>query len=133
MKRRTSLKDSYLRKLKREGIKHTWNRKGQLKRKKPLKKMSRSRRNRLKQYYPIQQEFLARPENKLCAICRVRREHGENIRQLPSTEVHHLAGRGKQLLFDTRFWAPSCFRCRMFPHDNPKKAEEWGLRIRLAK
>ncbi len=95
--------------------------------------MSRSQRNRLKQYYPVQQEYLALPENKFCAICRARREHGENIRQLRSSEVHHRAGRSGVLLFDTRFFAPSCFRCRMFPHDNPKKAEEWGLLIRLAK
>lgn len=106
-------------------------RKGKLHRKRPLKKVSRSHRNRLKKYYPIQQEFLAKPENQLCAICIARREHGEIIRQNKATEVHHAAYRYGTLLFDTKYFRPSCRRCRSWPHDNTKKAEEWGLIVRL--
>lgn len=50
-----------------------------LKRKKPLKKIARSRRRVLQEYFALSTAFLLRPENANCLICQVRREHGENI------------------------------------------------------
>lgn len=127
IKRKVSLRDSYLRRLKKEGRRVTWNRNGQIKRQKPIKKVSRSLRERLKVYQFLAAQFLALPENKLCLICTVRREHGENIVINCATEIHHLAGRIKRLLCYVPFFRASCFPCRTWPHDYPAQAREWGL------
>lgn len=118
--------DSYRKRLKEEGTKNTWDRNGKLKRKKPLKKISKSQRRKLSEYYAVQKEFLARPENRYCRICEARREHGENKLINLSTEVHHRSGRGKNLSNVSEFVA-SCNSCRLWPHTNPKLAREWNL------
>lgn len=126
--RKTSLRDSYAAKLKREGTKSVWNRNGKLTKRKPLKKVSRSQRERLKRYYTVRNEFLAQPENQNCRCCTLRRESGENIQQQAATENHHSRGRGGSLLFDTRFFVPVCYDCsRNWIHQNPSKSREMGL------
>ena len=126
LKRRVSLRDSQIRKIKDGGTVKFWTNSGKLVTRKPLKKISKSQRNRLKKYLPIAKEFLALPENQMCAICIARREHGENIRINPATEVHHRFGRGPNLT-DVRGFVASCFSCRTWPHENPRLAREWGL------
>lgn len=93
----------------------------------PLKKIAKSQRKRLRKYYPLAKEFLSRPENKFCLICTVRREHGENILINLATEIHHWAGRIGKLLCYVPYFRPSCFSCRLWPHDHPKLAREYGL------
>lgn len=126
-KPRVSIRDGFIRKLKREATKFLWNRSGQIKRKKPLKKIAKAKRHALKIYYGLSAIFLAKPENKLCIICTVRREHGENILINCATEIHHYAGRIGRLLCYVPFWKPSCRDCREWPHQNQTKAREWGL------
>jgi hypothetical protein len=114
-----------LRNLKRQATKFVWKRNG-MTRKKPLKKQSRSQRNKLKIYFAVRDAFLAREENRLCEICRRRREAGENILQNEATECHHKFGRGK-MLCEERGLISSCRYCRMWPHENPAKARALGL------
>ncbi len=128
MKRRVSLRGSYQKKLKKR--KELWKSKG-LKRKKPMRRVSRKQRSRLSEYYPIQKEFLSRPENKYCLICKVRKGLGERIRIHQATEVHHCAYRHGNLLFDTSYFAPSCKHCRSWPHENVLLAEKYGLIVRI--
>jgi hypothetical protein len=86
---------------------------------KPLKKISRSKRNKLKAYFPLANEHLA--AHPFCEACasegRVRR----------ATEVHHFQGRGGRLLTDPRFFVSSCYGCRLWFHDHPAIARERGL------
>jgi hypothetical protein len=127
LKRRVSLRDGFIRKLKHDATKTVYGRNGSIKRVKPLKKVSRSQRHRLAAYMALAEAFLKQPENKHCLICIVRREHGENILINLATEVHHWAGRIGRLLCYVPYFRPSCYRCRTFPHDHPKEARDWGL------
>ena len=93
---------------------------------KPLKKISKSQRRRLAEYYPIQSAFLR--ANPMCLCCEIRRNHGENILQQPATEVHHKRGRVGALLTDTRFFIPTCYQCgRNWIHNNPTRARQLNL------
>jgi hypothetical protein len=125
-KEKAEIRPGFLRKLKREATRFVRKRSG-LTRKKPLKKIARSRRRELAEYFALTTKFLLRPENALCLICTVRREHGENILVQVATEVHHYAGRIGRLLCYIPFFKPSCRSCRDWPHQNPIKAREWGL------
>jgi hypothetical protein len=125
-KLKVKLRDGFLRKLKREGTRFLFKR-GRLKRKKPMKKIARSRRREMGEYFALSTAFLLRPENENCLICTVRREHGENILINCATEIHHWAGRIKRLLCYVPFFRPSCRGCREWPHQNPATAREWGL------
>lgn len=120
-------RNGLIRNLRHAGTRFSWDRNGHLKRKKPIKKLSRALRSRLKVYFTLTTEFLLRPENALCLICQVRREHGENILIQPATEVHHFRGRRGRLLCWVPGFRPSCRGCRDFPHDNKKQARELGL------
>ena len=137
IKRKVSLRDSYAKKFKAEKTKIT-NRKVVVKtkhggtrsfytqvRKKPLKKISKSRREKMKTYFAVSRDFLDR--NPDCQICIVLREHGENIVVNASTETHHKFGRAGSLLADERGLVACCRNHREWPHDNPRLAREWGL------
>lgn len=87
---------------------------------KPLKKQSKSQQRRLREYYKIRAQYLR--DHPACAICLLLDQT-----PAPSTEVHHVRGRAGKLIFDTRFFAPSCRGCRDVPHNNPKWAREVGL------
>lgn len=123
LRRKESLRDGYARRLKEEGTRlrpilranGNWRFK-----RKVLKKQSRSQRERLKRYFAIRTEWLK--EHHVCIICLCR-----NQRAALATEVHHIRGRAGKLLFDTRFWAASCFGCRLWPHENPVEAREAGV------
>lgn len=127
LKRKVSLRDYMIRKLKREGTRFIRKANGVLKRVKPLKKVAKAKRNALRGYYALQAAFLSQPENQFCLICIVRREHGENILVNLATEVHHWAGRIGRLLCYVPFFRASCFRCREWPHQHAETAREWGL------
>lgn len=91
--------------------------------------MSPMQRKRIRSYIPIAKSFLARPENKYCAICKIRKLLGEKIRIHNATEVHHKALRYGTLLFNEEYFAPSCRGCRLWPHDNKTLAKEHGLLV----
>ena len=126
LKRKVSLRDALLKRLKQQGTRVLYAR-NLVKRQKPLKKLSRSKRQRLRGYYALTAEFLAQPENHNCIICTVRREHGENIPLQRATEVHHWAGRIGRLLCYVPYFRASCFSCRLWPHQNQKLAREYGV------
>lgn len=129
LNRKVSMRDAYAAKLRTEGRYTSFRRKqtGSSSRVlpcrgKPLKKISRSQRERLKRYFAIRNEWLSLPENAVCAICLVR-----GMNPAPATECHHSRGRAGKLLFDTRFWRSSCRNCREWPHENPREARELGI------
>jgi hypothetical protein len=126
-KLKVKLRDGFLRKLKREGTRFLFKR-GRLERKKPMKKVSRSQRNKLKIYFAVRDAFLAREENGDCICCKLRRERGENIRQQPATECHHKRGRCGSLISDERFFAATCYDCgRNWIHQHPEQSRDMGL------
>lgn len=127
LKRKCSIRDGMLRKLKRDGLKLVFKRNGRVKKRKPLKKQSRALRTRSRVYFALTHEFLSREENRLCEICTRRREAGENILIQPATEVHHWAGRIGRLLCYVPYFKASCFNCREWPHRHPTKARDIGL------
>ena len=114
-----------------------------------LKKVGKSQRARLAKYYPLQREFLSRPENRLCVICLCRsldshldliipilkldpvvgdgvfERSGATMRR--SEEVHHRFGRGRSNLCDERGFIASCRGCRIPVHEDIKKSRELGL------
>jgi len=95
---------------------------------KPLAKQSQRQKTRLAKYRPMARDFLAQPENEFCRCCIIRRERGEDRRVNYSTETHHKRGRAGSLLFDVRFFIPTCFDCgRNWIHQNPEKAREYNL------
>lgn len=122
---------------------------------KPKRKGIRSISKKLKKrltrdYFPLQKEFLQRPENRWCAICLARSldTHFELIRPTllitdiwrgdhvliqggatlsKSTEVHHAKSRVGSLLTDERFFLGSCRDCREFPHTHYKDARRLGV------
>jgi hypothetical protein len=126
LKRKVSLRDSFLRKLREKGTKVSYRHNG-LKRRRGIKKVSRARRTSLARYMALAGAFLSLPENRLCLICQTRREHGENILINRATEIHHYRGRRGRLLCWVPGFRPSCFGCRLWPHDYPKLAREYGL------
>lgn len=91
----------------------------------PLRKVSANQRHRNDKYFKMRAAFLSEPGNALCRICIVRQEKGEVISVNRATEIHHFSGRQGKNLF--RGFIPSCFWCRMWPHDNIAKAQEFGL------
>lgn len=93
----------------------------------PLRSASKGLKAEQAKYRKVSAIFLSKPENFLCHICKVRREHGENILINGSTEIHHYALRAGKLLCYVPYFMASCFRCREFPHQNKKRARELGL------
>jgi hypothetical protein len=127
LRRKVSLRESYARKLKREATHVIWHPNGTAKRRKPLKKISRSKRQRLRSYYAVQEEFLSRPENSSCGVCIRLRERGENILLQPATECHHMRGRAGSLLTDERYFLPCCRGHREWIHEHPRLSREMGI------
>lgn len=127
LKRRESMRDSYARRMRAAGKIGGLKARGALIRKRPPKKISNAKQLANDRYYPLQREFLARPENQWCAICQARRDAGENIQVNIATEVHHWAGRTGRLLCYVPYFRPSCFFCRTWPHDHKRRAREIGV------
>lgn len=120
LKRRMSLRESYARKQRYAAYEGKTSPRASLKRSKPLKKISKSQRNRLAAYKEVRIEYLKK--FPACAICLCR-----GMTPAPATEVHHMFGRNSSLLCDTRGFVPSCRGCRDFPHEHPKEARALGI------
>lgn len=73
----------------------------------------------LRKLYPA---FLALPGNGSCKL---------NMKGCTkkATVVHHKKGRIGDLLFDQRFWMPSCVSCNGAVESNDAEAREKGLKI----
>lgn len=86
-----------------------------LRRKKPLRRVSRKQKGRLELYYWLREPFMQ--NNPICQICGV----------APSTDCHHQKGRRGNLLFDQRYWMALCNHCHIQKvHGNVKWALENG-------
>lgn len=120
LRRKVSMRDAYAKKCKDKGIWHSTLQRTELKKGTPLKKVSKSQRRRLKEYYEVRNAFLR--DNPACLICVVR-----GLKPAPATEVHHRFGRNASLLSDVRGFVANCRSCRDWPHANPKEARELGL------
>lgn len=84
-----------------------------------LARKSKKKKEREDRYYKIQNEFL---HGKNCAICEAVKGH-----IVPAIEVHHIAGRGGDLMFDVTNFLPTCRQCREWPHRNPIEASRLGF------
>lgn len=120
LRRKSSLRESYAQKLRQAGMFTKTPLRTFLKRGKPLKKISRSQRARMARYHEVRNEYLR--THPVCGICLVR-----NQKPAPATEVHHIYGRNGSLLCDERGFCPSCFNCRLWPHENPVEARAAGV------
>jgi hypothetical protein len=80
----------------------------------PLSPVSKKRRRQLSDYSRIRKEFLIL--NKICALCK--RES--------ATDIHHVAGRWRERLNDTKKWQPLCRGCHDYIHRNPEWAYAHG-------
>tara|TARA_B100001093_G_scaffold504253_1_gene559790 strand:- start:25 stop:312 length:288 start_codon:yes stop_codon:yes gene_type:complete len=85
-----------------------------LKRKTPLRRVSKARREASKIYLTLRQSFLA--DLPLCEVCEKEK----------STDVHHKKGRGKYYL-DVDTWLSVCRKCHDRIHVNPSWARENGF------
>lgn len=83
------------------------------------KNIGRARRSNLRRskYDALSREF--KDENPICQV-RV------SCFGMPTSDVHHLKGRGIYLLV-VETWRACCTKCHRFIHRNPAKAYELGL------
>jgi hypothetical protein len=90
-----------------------------LRRKTPLKRVSKTRQKALNTYSKLRQSFLQ--ELPLCEVCPTVKMDQRN----QSTDVHHKKGRGKHYL-DVDSWLSVCRQCHDRIHVNPSWAREKG-------
>jgi len=86
----------------------------------PLAKKSAKQKTRDAIYVKVRREYLR--IHRHCRVCTI--VFGVSMR---SSEIHHMRGRNGSLLWDTRYFAPTCRACREWPHDNPELARKLGL------
>ena len=97
---------------------------------KPINNVSAKRKEEDAQYKILRQEFLSRPENKICPITG-----------WPATEIHHKRKRrgyadewarlnGITLYLDTRFWLAVSREGHQWIEDNPTESYELGYSIK---
>lgn len=122
-KEKLSLRDSYKRKL----LALPPEKRQKARQRVRLKRASKGLKAEQAKYRRLSAKFLAMPENKWCEICERRRGAGENIVRHDATETHHYAGRIGRLLCYVPYFIASCWHCRLWPHQNPKRARELRL------
>lgn len=97
---------------------------------KPINNISAKRKEEDAQYKILREEFLSRPENKICPITG-----------WPATEIHHKRKRrgyadewarinGITLYLDTRFWLAVSREGHQWIEDNPSESYELGHSIK---
>lgn len=91
-------------------------RSGPLKRKTPLRKVSKKRQKEMREYGILRKEFLSKLP--ICEVCM----------KVNSTDIHHKAGRGKHYL-DVDSWLSVCRFCHDKIHREPIWAREKGFLI----
>lgn len=89
---------------------------GPLRRKTPLKRVSKRRSKEMKEYSILRKEFLT--NLPMCEVCM----------KANATDVHHKAGRGKHYL-DVESWLSTCRTCHDKIHKEPAWAREKGFLI----
>jgi hypothetical protein len=85
----------------------------------PLRKVSRKQASLLRKYSKAKDEFLlANP------ICHTKQGRPKGC-WLRSNQVHHVAGRGQNLL-RSETWMAVCSNCHAWIHSHPKEARQLG-------
>lgn len=79
---------------------------------KKLRKVSPRQSKRIREYLKIRKKFLSQPDNILCRLC-AKEGHGRL-----ATEIHHRRGKVGALLFDVRWFLPTCWQHHRKIHDN---------------
>lgn len=82
---------------------------------KPINKVSKKRIDQNKEYSKVRDQYL-----KIFEVCEVK-----NC-MLPSSQIHHKAGRVGQLLTDVNHFLAVCDTCHKYIHDNVKWSQEYG-------
>lgn len=122
--RKTSLRDSWKRKL----LSMPPEKREKSKRYPHIKSESKRLKDERAKYRKVSAVFLARPENKWCICCTLRREVlQENITRNQATVIHHWAGRIGRLLCYVPYFKAFCSGCPPWPHEHPKEARELNL------
>ena len=102
---------------------HQWMREDkkpkEVKQRKPIKPMSKKLAKERKTYRDLREEFLARPENRFCAV----------YPSIPSCQVHHKAGRIGSRLNDTSLWLAVSDVGHRFIEEHPEIAKEKGWSV----
>ena len=88
-----------------------------LKRKTPLRRVSKKRKLQNDVYKEVREKFLAL--NPLCQVC-----------SSVASQVHHRRGRFGDRLNEVEFFLAVCFDCHHKIHMNPKWAYEKSLMVR---
>jgi hypothetical protein len=89
---------------------------GPLKRKTPLRRVSKRRSKEMKEYGILRKEFLEKLP--ICEVCM----------KAKSTDIHHKAGRGKHYI-EVETWLSTCRSCHDRIHREPSWAREKGFLI----
>lgn len=91
-----------------------------IKRKTPLRRVSNKQHGLLIKYGKLRKAYLlSHPKCEACVILG-------NREPMPSTEIHHLKGRGKYLN-DVSTFIASCRWCHRVIHNYPNTARKLGL------
>lgn len=85
-----------------------------MKRRTPMRRMSKKREAEMKEYLKLRRFFMV--ENPFCQVCFAR----------GSKDVHHVKGRGRNLN-KTETWRAVCRSCHNWIHNHGKQARELGL------
>lgn len=88
---------------------------------KPINKMSDKEKKRQSAYNALRKVYMSQHDRCMFKDC-----------QRPSTECHHIRGRGKEYMLDTSEWMAVCSEHHRYIHDNDKESRELGyLKSRL--
>ena len=88
------------------------------KKRKPIRKISKTLTKKLEIYRKLRIEFLSQPENQICPV----------FPHLPATEIHHKKGRGRYLN-DIRTWLAVSREGHEWIENNPEEAKKRGWSI----
>lgn len=84
----------------------------------PLRSVSKKRRVQVNKYLKLRREYLE--EHEICQICKLRL----------ATQIHHMASRRGEMIYDVRFFLSTCQQCHSWVHAHPKEAEHKGYILR---
>lgn len=93
-----------------------------LKRRTPLRRVSKRRAAELKVYASLKNYILSQR-----IYCECPSRTGAPTCLNEATQVHHLRGRHGELLNDTRYWLVVCDTCHKYIHSHGRESRQKGL------
>jgi hypothetical protein len=85
-----------------------------MKRRKPIRPISKERAAMLRKYYRLRRRYLE--DHPWCEV----------FPELRATEIHHVRGRAGEMLLDVRYWMPVSRAGHRWIHEHPEEARERG-------